>query len=98
MLGALDAVSEAQYVCVVAGRKVVKMWPVGDVALPEGSYPVEVEIMDRRRSYGIFQGEVRGGRPSVGKDALSSLADGSYLCVFYVPRRHSWAAEGAVPQ
>ena len=75
---------EALYSCSVRSHRVVSAAPVAGEA-PDGQHEVEVEVMDKHRSYGFTGGKLVDGRLLVEDRSgiLGHLPDGQYTCVAY---------------
>ena len=79
---------ELVYACIVRNHRLadaIKATP--GRALP-GIYDVEVEIMNRWRSFGVVAGVIEHGALRLAGEArqvLAELQDGSYWCIAYLP-------------
>ena len=81
-------VPELRYACFVRGRRIVDVIRATPGRAPPGRHYVEVEIMDRWRSYGVVAGVLERGELRLLGGAvlpLAGLRDGAYWCVAYLP-------------
>ena len=85
-------VRETVLECIVRNHRVVA---VTRGSLPPGNYKVEVEFMDKHRSYGVVKGKVAWNRLTLpdAQAVLDEMPNGTYTCVVYLGAEDAWTTQ-----
>ena len=79
---------ELMYACLVRNHRLADVIKATPGRVLPGQYDVEVEIMNRWRSFGVVTGVIEYGSLRLTDEAkrvLAELQDGSYWCIAYLP-------------